>query len=609
VPELRRDERLQLKRSGNPSGGFAAGLLLGAVIGVQAFLALAARDGWSVLLAPDHATWLLVALLWIKDLAFGLAAFILATALFRRFSEDVDESESGGSRGMLALAVAAGVALGVALRWVGPGVVPPAQFSDTFSEIERVLRDPGAPWLGTTPFPGETHDQVSNLYARTAHVLLTSFGGREVGLLAIAAVPATLLLPAVLWLGAEVWGARVGAVALALVACASWPLNIGRWGFTGSAMLPLLAGGTAAVLAGDRTHRPAWGAVGGLGLGLALHTHPGAWAVVGLLALCGLALGAARRVNRRVLMAATLGGAVALAPFAYGFVGEPARLGGHLKDVYLLKRVRDVKSPAGTGLTGGAARIAYNLVHYTAVFTGADDPNPRHALPGSPALPLAVGLAALFGAAAGLRPGAAVGERVLLVFGCGALLAGVLADPGGVPNTFRICALIVPAFLWAAFSIERVATRLAPRFGTSAGAVLALTVAALLVSDGVPFLARWSFDPRVERAFEEQETEAGRRLLRLGEAPRILDPGAVRHPLVLEVLSGPADARIPLPRLPLRTPAGLVGLPPGSPFWYVSNAQGLGALRSAGWKCARGIATSGEASGIVIAWTRPPRSV
>ena len=265
-----------------------AALLPGAVVALQAFLALARRDGWSVLLAPGRGTWLLVLVLWAKDLVLaGLAGALAAAAC--RWVNAGDGTRGPARRAPLLAGCAASFAAGTTLRGMLADVCPPGQFSDTFAEIAHVLRDPSATWLGTTPVPGQNLDQISKLYARAAHALLAAFGGGDAGLLAIAAVPATLLLPAIAWLGAEAAGARAGAVAMGLAAASSWALDVGRWGFTGSAMLPLLAAGAAALLAGERTGRAAWGALGGALLGLALHTHPAAWAVDGLLALYGLA--------------------------------------------------------------------------------------------------------------------------------------------------------------------------------------------------------------------------------------------------------------------------------------------------------------------------------
>ncbi len=549
---------------------------------VQALAALVRTDRLEVLTFLTRETWLLVVLLWAKDVLLALAAAALAAAAYRFVERSRGEAGAAWNPGgdawtpALVVSAAAALAFGTALRWVWPSLIPPAPFSDTLSELERVLRDPaGAPWIGTTPFPGSAHDQISNLYARVAHASVVAFGGGAAGLLSVAAVPGTLLLPAVLWLGVEVAGPAVGVTALWLVALSGWPLNVARWGFTGAAMLPLLAAGLAALLAGHRTRRPAWGLVAGACLGLSLHTHPGAWATVGALALWGLARAAVEPADRRLAAAASLAGALALAPFAWGFVREPARLGGHLRDVHLGKPVRDVEAPNGAGAPGVARRLAYNALAYTALMTGATDPNARHGPTDRPKLPLLVGTAALLGAAAAFRRGAPTPERALLVFAGGSLLAGVLSDPGGAPNSFRVCALIPALLVWAAASLCGAARGLARLVPAAPAFFAAVAVAAVFATDAVPLLTRWPFDGRVEAAFHAGEAEAGR-LLGVLPAPRaVLDPAVAPHPIVIDALAQPVSFRAPVPAFPVRAPEEMAG---GGPTWYVSRAGRLGPL-------------------------------
>jgi hypothetical protein len=361
-------------------------------------------------------------------------------------------------------------------------------------------------------------------------------------------------------------------IAVWLVACAAWPLNVARWGFTGSAMLPLLTAGLAALLAGRRTGRAAWGLLAGACFGLSLHTHPGAWATIGVLALWGVVRVASVPADRRLVVVTALAGTLALAPFAWGFVREPARVGGHLRDVHLQMPVRDVSVPDGAGAAGLARRLAYNAMSYTAFFTGASDPNVRHGLTTRAKLPLLMGLAALLGAAAALRRGALTGERALVVFAGGSLLAGVLSDPGGAPNSFRVCALIPPLLVWAAMSLRAASVRIAGLAPAAPGFVAALGIAAVIGGDAVPFLARWPFDPGVEAGFDSSETEAGRLLGVVDARNVMLDPGVVRHPIVIETTARAVSFTAPVPDWPLRAPGETAGLGAG---WYVSQARRL----------------------------------
>ena len=276
MPELRGDVGLQLKwRRARPETGLAL------FVFVQALAALVRADRFEVLTDFTRETWLLLILLWAKNLFLALLAAALAAAAFRFVEAGRDAERPADWTRALVVSAAAALAFGAALRWVAPSLIPPAQFSDTFMEIEPALRDPlGLPWIGTTPWPG-SHEQISNLYAHVTHAAVVAFGGDATGFLSVAAVPGTLLLPAMLWLGFEVGGPGAGVLALWLTAVAAWPLNVARWGHEGSPLLPLMAAGLAALLAGLRTRRAVWGLAAGACFGLALHTHPGAWATVG----------------------------------------------------------------------------------------------------------------------------------------------------------------------------------------------------------------------------------------------------------------------------------------------------------------------------------------
>jgi len=570
------DSKRPLQRAAVLFGLFepaAATLAFSAFVAVQTFVFLAREDRWEILFFFTPEMWPYVSLLWAKNLVLAALAATLTVAALR-WLEKARGAEPAASARALVGSAASALVLGTALRWVWPAILPPAQFSDTFTELEPVLRDPlGAAWIGTTPWPGASHEQISNLYARVTHASVVAFGGGVEGLLSVAAVPGTLLLPAVLWLGLEVGGPTVGVIALWLVACGAWPLNVARWGHEVSAMLPLLTAGLAALLAGQRTRRAGWwGLFAGACLGFSLHTHPGAWATVGVLAVWGVVRFASVAADRGLIAATALAGALALVPFAWGFVREPARLGGHLRDVHLQNPVRDVSAPKGAGATGLARRLAYNALHYTALFTGAADPNARHGMTSRSKLPLFVGLAALLGAAAAFRPGAPTGERALLVFAGGSFLAGILSDPGGAPNSFRVCPLVSPLLVWAAMSLRAASVRVAGLVPTRPGLVAALAVTAVIASDTVPFLTRWPFEPGVEATFAFGDSEAGR-LLGLVEAQDVtLDPGVVRHPIVIETVARRVSFRAPVPAWPLRAPEDMAGTGPG---WYVSNARRL----------------------------------
>jgi hypothetical protein len=247
-------------------------------------------------------------------------------------------------------------------------------------------------------------------------------------------------------------------------------------------------------------------------------------------------------------------------------------LGGHLRDVYVQKSVRDVEAPPGAGATGLVRRLAYNALGYTGLYTGATDPNARHGMTSRARLPLLIGLAALLGAAASFRRGASTGERALLAFAGGSILAGILSDPGGVPNSFRVCALIPPSFVWAAMSLRAASVRVARLVPAGRGFLAALAVTAMTAGDTVSFLTRWPFEPNVEAFFNVGDSEAGRLLDQVGAQNVALDPGAVLYPIVIDTVARRVSFRTAVPAWPVRAPEEMAGSGPG---WYVTHARRL----------------------------------
>lgn len=593
-----------------------AAVLFGLFVALQTFVLLARWDRWEVLSFFSRETALLVSFLWLRNAGLAATAGVLAGWILRRTfggpgeeAVDVAGLRPGPGRALLFLLVAAA---GLPLRWIAAGLVPPGLWVDTLYETLPALREPAnLKWAGASLLVtgGETHEYISNSYLIVARAVYGLFGRTELGVLAVSALPGCLIPAAVCWLAGELYGRRVALLSLALAGVASWPLIVARWGSVATLNVPLVLGAAAATLAARRTGRAAFAALAGGAVGLSLHTHTAAWAVAPLFAL--FTVGAlCRKAARKLVLVGWLFAGLAAAPFVVPILSDVSRLGGHVRDVHLGKQVRDVSVPRAGGVFALPVSFAYNAFQYTGLPLFTRDPNPRHVLPGRGVVLPLLGAAALVGAAGTARR-AAGGEprEILLLFvSSGMLAAGILSDPGGAPNTFRTCALVGPILIWSAVTAIRWSDRWEAAGRVRGRILLPAVVAFTFASETAPFFAEWPFDPRVERAFGEQETAAGRQLRQLGDAPRILDPGAVRHPLVLEVLSGAADARVPLPGLPLRTPADLVAGPPTSAFWYVSSPVGPGVLRRAGWRCARGIATSGGASGVVIAWVRPPRS-
>lgn len=585
-------------------------LLFGLFVALQTFVLLARGDRWEVLFWVTRETWLLVALLWLKNLALAAVAGAAFVLLLRR----ARELPAGGPRKpspSLAALGAAAVLLGIALRWSFPETIPPGLWFDPPFEARALLEHPGEiPWIGGVPLHDDpaaagNRELVSYAYLHFYDAMFRLFGRAEAGFLALSAVPGCLLLLAAFWLAAEVFGLPAAFLGAAVVALARWPLVFSRWSYTASAAMPLALLAGAAALAALRTRRLPLAALSGLAIGLSLHTHSSAWGIaagLGVFSLVALRDPSARRLVVTSWAAAVL----AFAPFAWGYLTHPENLGGRLRDVPAGTRPAGAWGPRLTGPLAVPATLAYNAVEYTGVLLFTVDPNPRNGLPGRAAVTPVLGLAALLGlgvsAARRTR-----GDAALFALLSGSLAAGIFSNPGGAPNTIRTCLVVVLALLAAAWLVLSALARLEERGGPRAALGAAGLLAILLALETGPFLVRWADDPLVRRSFCETETRAARLVRALSGDGVVLEAGVFRHPFVFDALSGPVDPDRPIRRAPERTVSGLAAAPPAGPVWLVARQETLGALRSAGWRCARGVSPGGLTAEVVVAFARPPR--
>lgn len=587
-----------------------AAIALGIFAAIQTFVFFARRDRFSVLFWWTSESWLLVTLLWLKNLALAGAAYLAFGSLAHateRLPESA-ETESGKSL-RHALVFLAILAAGTLLRWVAPRQIPPGVWADALFEAEGVLRDPGSVgWLGGRPLQVEglrNSALVSNLYLKFCELVFSIFGRGDVGLLALSALGGTLALPATYWLGRELRGPRFGLLAMALAALAAWPLVFSRWAWTDALLLPLVLGAAAATIRAYRDEKLAWAAIAGLLVGLSLHTYVSAWALAAGFAI--FAAGGLRRPKGvKLALVATGTALLAFLPFGLAFLRYPERLGGRAQDVSILASTKDVAVPGGNGPWAPPLRLLYNGIEYTGLFLWTRDPNPRHGDPDRPPFDPVLGLAALIGAALALRrTRARDAERLLLLLAGTSLLAGILGNPGGAPNGLRIYPFVGVALLWAAAALDRWVPYAARAIAARQSLLFGLGLAALFTAETVPFLAVWPDDPRVVGSFCATETAAGRLRRRLGQAPTVVEPAALAWPIVFETLAHGPDPRNPVTRLPRKGPKELLEAPPRVRFWYITTPDSLEQLRKAGWRCSRGVRPAERGGSTVISWVAP----
>lgn len=583
--------------------------LFGGFVAVQTFFWLGRMDRFEVLFWFTSETWLYVLLLWLKDLALSAAAGFVAVRLLDLATRAAAREESAPPapprRAVEAAWVLPVVALGVALRWTFRSWNPPGLWVDVVFAARPLFGGGSVPPWGASPFGESTvgHEVVSNLYVTFIRAVFAVLGSGETGFFAISALPGSLAVLAFWWSAREASGAWTAVAAALLGALLGWPVLLSRWTWTAVLLVALVLLAVAATLRALRTRSLGWAAFSGACVGLSLHTHASAGAVAAAFALFAL-LAWRRERGRGLVLSAAAASVLAFAPLAWGFVAGPARLGGHLRDVHFATPSRVVDMPQATGALRYPVLLASNALGYSGVLLWTRDANLRHTAGRTVVSPL-------FGALALLGLGFAAARRrladvLLLLIAAGSLLAGILSNPGDAPNTQRISVLVAPAILLAAAVLEIGLAR-AVRAGVSSRLALFAGAAALLVAvETLPALVEFPAREGVAAHLDAVETEAGRLLARLADAPVVLESGAVFHPLVVEAVAHGVDRRLPLDLYARKTPAGLREAPPAGPFWILATPRGLAELSTGGFRCGRGIAPAGELSGVLLARVKPP---
>jgi hypothetical protein len=444
-----------------------------------------------------------------------------------------------------ALLVGLAALLGAALRLVNLEEWPPGPWIDEAYALRASrLLPSGAPVFGTTALTPEGEGFVNawtpNLTLRAVRALDVAAGGGLASFRTVSAVPALVLLAALLLLAGEACRGRPFALGASAVlgAASMWLLTTGRWGWDAVATSALAALATWAGLKAARTDSARLALLAGVCAGLGAYGYAAGRLLLAA-PVIAVAAGLARRSEGRRLArlgAFALAAELAVfAPLVAHYARNPGRLFARERELSLLRH-----GGADAGLL-----LARNVVDYTALFLWRGDVNERHGDPARPVVPAAVAGLALAGAAWGAARG---GSARALLLPAGLFLAGgLLAAEDTGANAYRISPMapfvIVLAGLGAAFILEAIP----PERRRLAAAVLGGVVALAAVSDVAGF-ARWGASPRTWGAFGGPERELADALVSASKggppARVVLDAhGAARNPYVVEELLAPPGAR------------------------------------------------------------------
>ena len=418
--------------------------------------------------------------------------------------------------GWLGLTLAA-LAAGLLLRLSAPTRLPEGPWIDEVSAIRAARTLAAAPAVdpfGTSPIlppeAGFAGAQESNLFLLLTRAVDRAAGGGMASVRALSLGPSAALFLAALLLAWEVGGGdrRTFAFAALLLSGSSWLLRVGRWGWFNLTTAALLVAALALALSAVRRRRLGPALAAGALLGLAqygyLASRVGLAFAGGALAVAGAGLVAGRaRAEARVALAVFGTALLVSLPLFVHLVSEGEGS---------TERVREL-APAG-GAAALPRAVLGNAGGLADLFFGAGDPNPRHAEPGRPLVPLLVGLAILAGAVGAVHGGGA--PRVCALAGLAILSTNLLTKGGPeAANSFRVVAAAAPLLVAAASAWDGLA-RLLERRLPRAGAPLAAGFLVVISARDAAGFVRWGRSAETDRLFGAPERRLADRLRGLG---------------------------------------------------------------------------------------------
>ncbi len=281
------------------------------------------------------------------------------------------------------LAVVAIVALAAALRLVALGSLPPGLYRDeAYNGLDalQVL-------AGNMPLYFPANNGREPLFIYLVALSIGVIGRSPLALRLISALCGVATVPAIYWLGEQLYGQRVALLAALLAATSVWTLNLSRVAFRAALMVPLMTLTLALLWRGLRLRQGRSMAAAGALYGLCFYTYTAVRTSALALALFGVACFVWHRdlVWRRGWALFGVCAFVVIAPLGLYFVGHWDETMGRVAQVSIM-------NPA---ISGGEPLSAL-LRNIWAALTGLvyrGDFIPRHNVPNRPVFGPLMGVA------------------------------------------------------------------------------------------------------------------------------------------------------------------------------------------------------------------------